>query len=97
MGPHFNDHFKPTFATGTCNYKILDTQPAKLIILDLDMPDMNGQAFLENLTPRIDTPYSIIVLTGHGTDEAVKACFKLGINSFLRKPVNCLRNIPPKM
>jgi len=77
-----------TAKSGKEGFEILKNQPTKLIILDLDMPDMNGQAFLENLTPRIGTPYSVIVLTGHGTDEAVKNCFKLGIHSFLRKPVN---------
>ena len=77
-----------TAENGKKGIDLINNHPPKLIILDLDMPGMNGLAFLEALTPRIGTPYSIIVLTGHGTDEAVKNCFSLGIQSFLRKPVN---------
>ena len=77
-----------TAENGKEGLKLLNGHPPQLIILDLDMPEMNGLSFLENLSPRIDTPYSVIILTGHGTDEAVKKCFKLGIHSFLRKPVN---------
>ncbi|MBF0316939.1 MAG: response regulator [Nitrospirae bacterium] len=59
-----------------------------LIILDLKMPVMDGVEFLQkiNLTPT--DPYSVIVLTGHGSDEDMERCFELGVSAFLHKPFN---------
>ena len=57
-----------------------------LIILDLKMPVMNGIRFLERLQPQLQDPYSVIVLTGHGTGKDVEMCYNLGIDAFIRKP-----------
>jgi two-component sensor histidine kinase len=59
-----------------------------LIILDLRMPEMDGVEFLENLRPGPQDPYSVIVLTGHGSDEDMERCFDLGVSAFLHKPFN---------
>lgn len=60
----------------------------QVVILDLEMPKMGGIEFLKHLQPDDDLNRSIIVLTGYGTDENVRLCYQLGINSFLRKPIN---------
>ncbi|MBF0288679.1 MAG: sigma-54-dependent Fis family transcriptional regulator [SAR324 cluster bacterium] len=60
----------------------------QVVILDLKMPKMGGIEFLEALKPEIEHPYSIIVLTGYDTDVEIEKCYALGIQSFLRKPVN---------
>ncbi|MCP4752472.1 MAG: response regulator [Proteobacteria bacterium] len=57
-------------------------------ILDLKMPKMTGIELLRQLEPDVFNDHAIIVLTGHGEDEDVEECFNLGIQSFLRKPVN---------
>jgi diguanylate cyclase (GGDEF)-like protein len=59
-----------------------------VIILDLRMPVMDGIKFLENLRPSPDSASSVIVLTGHGDEEDMKNCFRLGVSAFLRKPFN---------
>ncbi|QWR76473.1 histidine kinase dimerization/phosphoacceptor domain -containing protein [Candidatus Magnetomonas plexicatena] len=59
-----------------------------LVILDLKMPVMDGIEFLENLQLSPDDPASVIVLTGHGSDEDMQRCFDLGIGAFLHKPFN---------
>ncbi len=64
------------------------THDPQLIITDLRMPLMNGVEFLRNLRLGHDDSKAAIVLTGRGSDEDVEACFKLGIQTFLRKPVN---------
>ena len=60
----------------------------QVIILDLKMPKMGGVEFLQRLKPEVMSPYSVIVLTGDGSDNDAEQCYQLGIQSFLRKPVN---------
>lgn len=59
-----------------------------LIILDLNMPVMDGIKFLENLRLTPLDPCAAIVMTGHDDDENIKKCFDLGVNAILRKPFN---------
>ncbi len=61
-----------------------------VVLLDLKMPKMGGLAMLEELKLQADAPYSVIILTGHGGDEEMRKCFDLGVQSFLRKPINPL-------
>ncbi|MBF0399093.1 MAG: response regulator [Desulfobacterales bacterium] len=58
-----------------------------LIILDLKMPKMNGLEFLERIKLKpLDA--GVVLLTGHGSDDEIAACFEHGINAFMRKPFN---------
>ncbi len=59
----------------------------QVVITDLSMPKMDGFAVLEQLRPQVISPYAIIVITGFPTDENIKRCYDLGIQTFLRKPV----------
>ncbi|MBF0537105.1 MAG: response regulator [Nitrospirae bacterium] len=59
-----------------------------LIILDLKMPVMDGVEFLQKIELTPTDPYSVIVLTGHGSDEDMERCFELGVSAFLHKPFN---------
>ena len=67
---------------------LLQETPPTVVILDLKMPVMDGYEFLRQLDPKPDAPYSVIVLTGHGNDEAVRDCFHAGVTFFLQKPYN---------
>ncbi|ODS34327.1 MAG: two-component sensor kinase [Candidatus Scalindua rubra] len=68
--------------------EIYDKEQPGLIILDLKMPHMDGIEFLEHIRLKPSDSYSVIVLTGHCSDEDIEKCFKLGITAFLRKPLN---------
>ena len=59
-----------------------------LIILDMQMPVMNGLEFLEKINMSQDDNFSIIVLTGRIEDSSIEKSFGLGINAYLRKPFN---------
>ncbi len=59
-----------------------------VIILDLRMPVIDGLEFLARVSLKPSDPYSVIVLTGHGDDSAVKVCYDAGVINFLRKPFN---------
>lgn len=56
-----------------------------LIVSDLNMPKLDGLAFLEKLrTANIKTP--IIFVTGYGDRQKVYKAWKLGASDFLDKP-----------
>jgi len=63
----------------------LDSDDIDLVILDLEMPRVNGFAVLDRMRERGDrTP--VIILTGHGSiDRAVQAV-RRGAGDFLEKP-----------
>ncbi len=73
---------------GEMGLELMNSFNPRIIILDLNMPKMDGIEFLKQLQPEVDNNYSIIVITGYGSDQEVKTCYRLGIHSFLRKPVN---------
>jgi len=58
-----------------------------VVVLDLQMPDMNGMEVLRRVRekyPNIET----IILTGHGTAAARERAANLGAAGFLEKPVD---------
>ncbi|OGV39135.1 MAG: hypothetical protein A2020_13665 [Lentisphaerae bacterium GWF2_45_14] len=57
-----------------------------VVLLDLNMPEMDGFAFLEAVKPsRLDS-YEVIVITGNTENRKVVKCYDLGAESILRKP-----------
>ena len=62
--------------------------PPSVIILDLRMPVMDGIEFLDKVDLRPSDPYTVIVLTGHGDEAALKRCYDAGVRTFLKKPFN---------
>ena len=65
-------------------------QPA-LLLLDLEMPDLNGAELLKRL--RADQKPDIaqipaIMLTGHGGEESEVLCLEAGADDFVTKPIN---------
>ena len=62
-----------------------------LIILDLEMPNMNGFQLVQKIRngeAHVDADIPIIILTGHGQQEAVKAAVDLGVHGYLVKPMS---------
>lgn len=77
------------FATG----KYADTNslrnPPKLILLDIQMPKVNGIEVLQKIKSDERTKViPVIILTSSKEDPDIKACYKLGANSYIVKPVN---------
>jgi FixJ family two-component response regulator len=70
-GREFLDHYNPM-------------QPG-CIVLDLRMPQLNGQEVIDELNARqINTP--VIMISGHGDIPAAVAAIKSGAVDFLEKP-----------
>lgn len=56
-----------------------------LVILDLKLPDCNGIQILAELKA-IDQDIQVIILTGYGSQEAVRSAMEMGAFDFLTKP-----------
>ena len=75
-------------ANGQEGLSVLREAAPTVIILDLNMPVMDGLQFLSEIQLKPSDPYSVIALTGHGDDAAVRACYEAGVSAFIRKPVS---------
>ena len=59
-----------------------------LILLDLNLPDMNGMAVLEKLKANQHTRRSpVVVLTTTEDPREMQRCYDLGANVYVTKPV----------
>jgi sigma-B regulation protein RsbU (phosphoserine phosphatase) len=78
-------------ADGIAALKQLHDDPPSLLLLDYDMPGMNGAEVLKQL--RHDGNATIaqipaIMLTGHGGEESEVLCLEAGADDFVTKPIN---------
>jgi DNA-binding NtrC family response regulator len=72
-------------ANGIEALRVLDDGGIDLVLLDMQMPEMDGLALLAAMRERrLDVP--AIVLTAHGTIERAVQAVKLGAYDFIEKP-----------
>ena len=63
--------------------------PPKLILLDIQMPKVSGIEVLQQIKSDERTKIiPVVILTSSKEDPDIKACYKLGANSYIVKPVN---------
>ena len=69
----------------------LQPEPPSLLLLDFDMPGMDGAEVLRQLrrdpNPAI-AQLPTIMLTGHGGEESEVLCLEAGADDFVTKPIN---------
>jgi len=69
----------------------LHEDPPSLLLLDYDMPGMNGAEVLKQLRHdenAIIAQIPAIMLTGHGGEESEVLCLEAGADDFVTKPIN---------
>jgi DNA-binding NtrC family response regulator len=76
-----------TAATADSAVAALDNNEYDAIVLDLQMPDMNGIEMLKAIKVR-HPDMQVILLTGHATVEAGIQAMKLGAMDFMEKPAD---------
>lgn len=65
-----------------------DTTKPDVILLDLNMPVMNGFEFMEAMQKlSVDQQRKIVVVTSSGNPDDMKRAFRLGATEFLTKPL----------
>jgi len=82
----FMDKYDVTIVTsGDAGMRHIVEHSPDLVILDLNMPGMNGLEVLENI--RDTKPETkVIILTGYGSPETAQKAKQLGVNAYLNKP-----------
>jgi two-component system, chemotaxis family, chemotaxis protein CheY len=78
-------------ADGVAGLDVIRTRAPDLVILDWEMPGLDGMGFVRMVRspttfPSPDVP--IIMLTGHGERSRVVDAIRMGVNEFLLKPVS---------
>lgn len=64
-------------------------EPPAIILLDLKLPKVDGLEVLRRIRAQDTTRYvPVIVLTTSREDQDVAESYRLGCNSYVRKPVN---------
>ena len=69
-------------------FKTTDTLP-KLILLDIQMPKINGIEVLQRLKENpLTRSIPVVMLTSSKENPDIQKCYSLGANSYIVKPVN---------
>jgi two-component system response regulator len=65
------------------------TNPPKVILLDIQMPKINGIQVLQKIKedPRTRA-FPVVMLTSSKESPDIQKCYDLGANSYIVKPVN---------
>jgi diguanylate cyclase (GGDEF)-like protein len=77
------------FDNGTAALAAALAHHVVIVLLDVDMPGMNGLAVCERL--RKESRFAavpIVMVTGHEDSDAIRAAFAAGATDFMPKPVN---------
>lgn len=76
--------------TGEKAKKLIALNPPELILLDLKLPDMDGQDILHWIKKE-KFPCSIIIITGNSSVDIAVEVMQIGANDFLEKPFSANR------
>jgi two-component system response regulator len=81
--------FEFIFATGRYAELRDLSFPPKVILLDIQMPKINGIEILERIKSNEHTKSTpVVMLTSSKEDPDIQKCYKLGANSYIVKPVD---------
>jgi DNA-binding response OmpR family regulator len=78
-------HFSHAY-NGEEGVSFFEEHKPSLMLLDIDMPIMNGIQVLKKLALRVDNKCTIIVMSGLATGNEQNQCIELGAKMFMGKP-----------
>ena len=59
-----------------------------LVLLDIWMPDVDGISLLKTWNQNKNMPFSVVMMSGHGTIETAIEATKMGARDFVEKPIS---------
>ncbi len=75
------------FAEGSYAHRDIQNTP-RVVLLDLKMPKVNGIEVLQRIKSDSRTQkIPVVMLTSSKEDPDIQTCYKLGVNSYVVKPV----------
>jgi len=77
-----------TALNGKIAIEKLETESYDIILMDLQMPEMNGIEATEYIRKKLNSKIPIIALTADVTTIDLKKCQAMGMNDYLAKPVD---------
>jgi CheY-like chemotaxis protein len=87
--PFHNGTSALTYLLGPNHDGVQGEHGGKLILLDLNLPDMTGLDILEKIKGTEATRNSlVIVLTTTDDQQEINRCYDLGANVYITKPLN---------
>lgn len=77
------------FATGKFEGTRYIAYPPKVVLLDIQMPKVNGIEVLQRIKADERTKHiPVVMLTSSKEDPDIQRCYQLGANSYIVKPVD---------
>jgi len=67
--------------------RVLEDKSVSLMVLDLELPDMQGLDILRRLAKQ-NRRIPAILVTGHGSEQVAVEAFRLGVQNYLTKPID---------
>lgn len=67
--------------------RVLDDKSVSLMVLDLELPDMQGLDILRRLEKQ-NRKIPAILVTGHGSEQVAVEAFRLGVQNYMTKPID---------
>ncbi len=74
-----------TSADGDEAMKVLREDPPDVVLLDIDMPKLNGLEVLRRIQSE-EIKVGVIIISGHPDQEAARTSLTLGATDFIVKP-----------
>lgn len=85
--------FPPPNSVGTGEEALEAGANADIVLLDHNLPDMNGTEVLEHLS-RLAVPPSIVLVTAHGDESVAATALRHGAEDYLVKDASLIKLVP---
>jgi len=85
------------FKTGKEALKTVTGNKNEILILDYNLPDMNGEEFIERVIEKYEKTPNFVVMTGFGDEKVAVEMMKLGAKDYIIKETNFIEILVEKL
>lgn len=73
---------------GKAGVNLFMSKPYDLVLMDIEMPEMNGYQTTAYIRTELKSQVPIIAMTAHAMAGEKEKCLQLGMNDYISKPIN---------